>query len=1087
MEARTLQLHVLGPTRVFDEGRLASLRPREADLLVALGLEGRKSVAAGELAHVLWTIPPPSARKTIQNHVARVRAVLGATAIDTDGSSYRLGQHWQTDIDTFLELCRQADRDGRVGDFDGQRARLATALGLIRGMTFESIELTGPVRLAQRRMDRQIEQARESYLGALIETARYDEASRAAADFLETNPGRETLWVLRAIALLRKGDRRAAIEALQLCRRTNREASGLSVGHAVQRLESLALADDPAVFRLSVATLIDSAQPIAGYATASEQFFVGRTEQLAALDSVIARARRNRSTAVVAVEGVTGSGRSAFGRRAAILSSADGCCTAHVSCRPVAVRPLEPFGEALGQLLQQVNTSGAVTDQSRLIAQLDVVAAVQSPAATRPGVASIAEDVVRLFQQVCAVQPVVLVIDNGEFLRPSSVRVLEELQLAAEQLVVVLLGSPRELRIEPTIRLPLGALSEQEIDRLYFALVGSSIDTNMLSILQTTSNGLPGSLREVILESMRGETEEGTRAELPGQMSKGEVQFAALTRAESEVIDLCCIVALAATPPSTDLLFRVGLHAGLVHPAVLLADAVARGLVLTTDSVGLRVASEVLAGQVLARCGEHRVTELHEAWWLTLDEDQAPSFSVVEHAVAAASKAPRRAIDSLDSAQAAAVANGMFLEAAEFERRAIDVLMSFGGEQHEMFRRRLNRCELNRQGGDSSYPDELWNIVEDAASVNDEVVLAQAGGLLCALGPSTRFGIADDKIADLVERVVWKCPDPGVRSRAHAQASLFYSSTDFVRCEQHLSHALADARLTADPETLAYVLGFISVTSLDPDHLAQRTVFAEELVLLAERLDSEPYRLEAIHALYNAQIQRADPMIWLTERALRSLDSGILGRPQRWMANYMQISLTFLRGQIERAESMNEQVLSMLPVHRSRSITNYTVQLFGIRLSQGRSGELNDIVRSIVVDQPLAPAWQGFLAFTSVCVGDLETVLAACDATDNGRMLPRDIGWMGGVWLLARAAARAGLVESALDLSQLLIPYSEQMTWVGVCTFGPVDLAIAELASCLGDREAASRALHRAKETVRRLSTSTFDHDIALTQALIGL
>ncbi len=1104
MEPRTRQLQLLGPTRVVVDGRVAPLRHRETDVLAALSLERGRPISASVIADALWTVPPPSARKTIQNHIARVRAVLGADAVETRQSLYCLGPGWQVDVDTFVQLCDEADRDRRVGDFEGQRARLASALALVNGRPFASIEVTSAVFAAQRRTAERIDQATVAHIGALIDTGRHQEAIRATDDYVQLHPDREVVWMFRSIALLRNGDRRSAIDALQQCRRHVREATGLPVGYAVQRLESLALADDQAALRLPVAVLTDSAQSVPGVATASEQFFVGRSEELSTLDGLLSAARRESSPAVVVVRGAPGSGRSAFGRRAAILAAADGWITARAICRPVSIRPLEPFGELLAQLLRQ--RPGVSTNDffgSTLMDRLDVVAAVQEPAVKRRGAASLADDTVQIFLSLCAESPVVIVVDDAELLPPSSLQILEALRKSAAQLVVILLGADREIALTPTATIRLGALTSHEMHRLYATLTGSSADDATIVALHVSTGGLPGPLRESILEAreMAERTSDppedlsaaefsndsSPRPRAGGELASDHAVRNSLGRAAPNVVDLCRALALATTPPDRHLLAALAAKIGFENSSVVVADAVARGLVAIDESGVATLTSDSVAHHALAQCSHERWTQLHEAWWETLSAAGAATFSVVEHAVATAAIRPQRALGALDSAKAAATANGMFLEAAEFEGRAIEILKPGKTDRAEEFRRRIDRCELLRQGGDTSYPAELWRLVDDAEGVGDRIVLAQAAGLLCSLGPSTRFGIPDHEIGDLVERTLWNCPDSVVRSRAHAQASLFYSSTDFARSEAHFVRALDDARAANDEEALAYALGFAGVAFLNPDHVAQRHEFALELVRLGEKLGSELHRIEALHLLYGTQIQLGDPTVWMTERALRTIDMAALGKPQRWMANYMQVGLDHLRGRLELAESHNDRVLSSQPVDPSRAMANYAVQLFGIRVAQGRAGELTEMVHSVVKDQPLARAWFGFYGFASACVGDFEAVRAACSATEDGRNLPRDIGWMGGVWLLARAAARAGFVDSASVLLPQLQPYSGQMTWVGICSYGPVDLALAELAHCLGDHDEARTHVERASAVVRRMNAPAFDEDISTTRMRLAL
>ncbi|MEQ4720124.1 winged helix-turn-helix domain-containing protein [Nonomuraea sp. B19D2] len=82
-----MHFHVLGPLEVECDGRaLRFSRSRERCLIVAILLEPGMSVSLDRLTALLWEDEPPeTARRTVQSHVARVRAVLRAAGAHEHG------------------------------------------------------------------------------------------------------------------------------------------------------------------------------------------------------------------------------------------------------------------------------------------------------------------------------------------------------------------------------------------------------------------------------------------------------------------------------------------------------------------------------------------------------------------------------------------------------------------------------------------------------------------------------------------------------------------------------------------------------------------------------------------------------------------------------------------------------------------------------------------------------------------------------------------------------------------------------------------------------------------------------------------
>ena len=87
-----MQVRILGPLEVWDDGRVVELGAgRQRALLALLALSSREVVATDRLIEELWGgSPPPTASKALQNLVSQLRRTLGTDAIATRSPGYRL-------------------------------------------------------------------------------------------------------------------------------------------------------------------------------------------------------------------------------------------------------------------------------------------------------------------------------------------------------------------------------------------------------------------------------------------------------------------------------------------------------------------------------------------------------------------------------------------------------------------------------------------------------------------------------------------------------------------------------------------------------------------------------------------------------------------------------------------------------------------------------------------------------------------------------------------------------------------------------------------------------------------------------------
>ena len=90
-----MDFRILGPLEVEDDGRSVELGgARQRALLAILVLRRNEVVAADRLVEDLYGgRPPPTAAKSLQAHVSRLRKTLGVGRLVTRGHGYSLETH----------------------------------------------------------------------------------------------------------------------------------------------------------------------------------------------------------------------------------------------------------------------------------------------------------------------------------------------------------------------------------------------------------------------------------------------------------------------------------------------------------------------------------------------------------------------------------------------------------------------------------------------------------------------------------------------------------------------------------------------------------------------------------------------------------------------------------------------------------------------------------------------------------------------------------------------------------------------------------------------------------------------------------
>ncbi len=211
-------------------------------------------VSRDTLIDDLWgETPPPTAGKTLQAHVSRLRRALngadeGWSRLETRGSGYLLRvADGQLDADRFERSVEEARRELARGNARTAADGIREALALWRGapladFTYEPFAATDINRLEELRLG-----ALEEGIEADLALGRHREVISELKVLGAQHPHRERLTAQLMLALYRSDRQAEALRAYQRCRMALAEELGVEPSESLRRLECRILDHDSAL------------------------------------------------------------------------------------------------------------------------------------------------------------------------------------------------------------------------------------------------------------------------------------------------------------------------------------------------------------------------------------------------------------------------------------------------------------------------------------------------------------------------------------------------------------------------------------------------------------------------------------------------------------------------------------------------------------------------------------------------------------------------------------------------------------------------------------------------------------------------
>jgi DNA-binding SARP family transcriptional activator len=236
-----VEFRILGPLEILDgELRLPLGGTKRRAVAALLLLEANQVVPSERLIDGVWGgDPPPAAVGSLQNHVLRLRRVLGDRLVTRAPGYLMRVEPYELDLDRFRRLVAEA----RAGEPAQAAALLGEALALWRGPPLA--DLAGdPVGLAAGHLDELRLEAVELRIDAELELGLHARLVAELEQIVTEHPFRERLRAQLLLSLYRSGRQADALQAYAAARATLVDELGTEPGPELQALHRAILRQD---------------------------------------------------------------------------------------------------------------------------------------------------------------------------------------------------------------------------------------------------------------------------------------------------------------------------------------------------------------------------------------------------------------------------------------------------------------------------------------------------------------------------------------------------------------------------------------------------------------------------------------------------------------------------------------------------------------------------------------------------------------------------------------------------------------------------------------------------------------------------
>ena len=850
----------------------------------------------------------------------------------------------------------------------------------------------------------------------------------------------------------------------------------------------------------------DLVLPGPSFARGDEQL-AGREPELDRLAGAWDQARAGVRQ-VVLVGGEPGIGKTRLANELSRRVYAQRGAVLYGRCDEEAIVPYQPFVEALRPCISAYGPSalrerlhGLEPDLARvfpeLLARLPEHSLLISAGDAEAERYRFFEAITTLLTGITVTQPTLLVLDDLHWADKPTLLLLWHLIRHVPRTALLIVANYRDIELEgddafanlladlrrerDVTRLSLTGLSEDESGELLEDLAGREVARPLVAALHRETGGNPFFLEELLRHLM--ETDALARIEAGGahpvdlgelDLPEGvrEVVARRLRRLPDSVNEALALAAVIGREFDVALLARAA-GEPTAHILEALDVATDAGLV-RQDPVrsGRYTFSHALVRQTLnATGGTARRAQLHARAGTAMEESEGSPYAAAELALHFVHAVPllgaRKAIEYTTQAGRDALADLAFEDATAHFERALHLV-----DQHTPTDKDSRVELLTDLASALVYVDERAGVetalrAVDAARADGtpaqfgRAVAVFVEPVYCVVAfPTEVMNVLDEA------RVVLGADVPALRARLLASESFKYATNQVHgRDAQALAReAVALARHSGDPATLADAL-FALATSLDaPAYLTERIALAKELISLGDRVSGRAPAF-GLRVLAGAHLEVGDADAF----DATITDLARIGEEMRWLpvnvyALQWRTTQAMLEGRFDDVRSCVQELRGYSRAYRGAT-GMYQMQMFhllreegGLRTA-GETGQLSEVGVDVLY------AW----GLMSVALLDSGDHAAARRNLDHVAAVDYHAGESEGVrgpglGMLAEVAASGGAHARSEELYEHLTPFAGRLLGdvLGLPCVGAADRYLGMLSTVLGRWDEADAHFARA-------------------------
>ena len=851
------------------------------------------------------------------------------------------------------------------------------------------------------------------------------------------------------------------------------------------------------------------------------QPLIGRERELEKLEAGLAEARAGRGSFFL-VTGVPGIGKTRLAEALSEGAQGEGMISVWGRCWENPGAPAYwPWAQALralvdrreASLLEQEVGGGAdwiAEIVPELRERITGIAPVE-PLRSEQSRFALFDAVSTFLRNISASDPLLVVIDDLHAADRESLRLLDFLVRSLREAPVVLTVAFQEAaaharagveKLFGTLgiqgrHVALRGMGQDDVGRLVEDEMGTAPPLELVQAVHAATEGNPlfaGEMARLLAAESLGVSaggEPGGRLPLPDNVRETiHRRFEPLGRPGIELLKGASVI-------GRDFRLRTLQRAVGGDPESLVAslDATrAAGLVAEVpDSVGrFRFTHGLIRDTLYAELTTAERIRLHRSVGEALEEvhgDDPEHLAELAHhfAESAPGGDVERALGYAERAGQEAMRVLAYERAAELFELALDLSgqLPFDAERHARLLLALGTA--NTRAGDPSARETLLAVAEPARSANRPDLLAQAalGIHVFNLSP----GVPDDAAVALLEEALERIGpgDSPLRARllARIATAIYYRFGTAERRDAMVTEAVSIARRLDDPATLAYVLINGQLATWGPDTTERDLDWVDELLVLTEEAGNAELALQTRTRQIDYLLELDD--LVGADIALLALDRTAADSPDPRARAYVPLQharRAAIEGSYEEAERRNAEAGEVAALLEDRMVQLLVVaQLAMLRWTQGRIGEVEELVRRFADAAPGIVGWRAALARIYCDLGREAEARRELDRLDRRGFtaLPRYNGWLNMMALLAEVCAHLGEARRAAAVYDLLLPFERRNVVTPQCVFdGPVSRYLGILAATFGNWDAAELHFELARSAAGRQRARPF-------LALIGI